>query len=108
MITILTGIYIICEHRRVIYELVCSSLQVVMIYFIYTLNGYMMEIENTSLILMIRTCLIVLVIILTAYLFFRDIDLIAEDRMNKSIKKAKQAKEKKEAEETEKVTKGMD
>lgn len=108
MITILTVIYIICEHRRVIYELVCSSLQIVMIYFIYTLNNYMIEIENTSLILMIRTCLIVMVIILTAYLFFRDIALIAEDRMNKSIKKAKQAKEKKEAEETEKVTKGMD
>ena len=99
MISILTVLYIVIEHKKIIFELICSILQIVMVYFVYTVNKYMIEIENTSLILMMRTCLIVFVVILTAYLFFRDIDIISEDRMNKNIKKAKKA---------EKLTKGMD
>jgi uncharacterized membrane protein len=47
----------------------------------------MTEIEYTSVILLIKASLIVFVLIFTTYLLFRDIDLIAEDRVDKNIKK---------------------
>ena len=62
-----------------------------MIYFIYIINNYMVEIEYTSLVLMIKICLIVFVLILTTYLFFRDIDIISQDRVDKNFKKERKA-----------------
>ena len=91
MIGMSTLIYIICAYKRMIYEIICTIIQIVMIYFIYIINNYMVEIEYTSLVLMIKICLIVFVLILTTYLFFRDIDIISQDRVDKNFKKERKA-----------------
>ena len=47
----------------------------------------MTEVEYSYVILGIRVCLIVFELMLSTYLFFRDINLIAEDRVDKNFKK---------------------
>ena len=71
MMVILTLIYIVCSFKRVIYQVVYTMMQMVMIYLIY------------------RVCLIVFELMLYTYLFFRDINIIAEDRVDKNFKKEK-------------------
>lgn len=99
MICVSTLIYIVCAYKRTVYEIVCTLMQLIMIYFIYIVNSYMLEIEYSPLVLMIKICLIVFVLMLTTYLFFRDIDMISEDRVDKNFKKEKKA---------ENLMKGMD
>ena len=64
-------------------------MQMVMIYLIYIINNYMVEVEYSYVILGIRVCLIVFELMLSAYLFFRDINMIAEDRVDKNFSKEK-------------------
>ena len=87
MMVILTIIYICCSFKRVIYQIVYTAMQIVMIYLIYIINNYMIDIEYSNVILGIRVCLIVFELMLSTYLFFRDINIIAEDRVNKNFKK---------------------
>lgn len=87
MIAIITIFYILISYKRIVYEVVCTAIQIFMVYFIYTINNYIVEIEYTYLILMIKIVLIVFVLIFTTYLLFRDIDLISEDRVDKNTKK---------------------
>ncbi len=89
MMAILTLIYIVCSFKRVIYQVVYTTMQMVMIYLIYIINNYMLEIEYSYVILGIRVCLIVFELMLSTYLFFRDINVIAEDRVDKNFKKEK-------------------
>lgn len=92
MISISTIIYVVCAYKGMIYEIVCTLMQLAMIYFIYIINDYMVEIEYSPQILMIKICLIVFVLMLTTYLFFRDVDRISEDRVDKNFKKEKKLK----------------
>ena len=62
-------------------------MQIMMIYLIYIINNYMTDVEYSNIILGIRVCLIVFELILSTYLFFREINTIAEDRVNKNFKK---------------------
>ena len=89
MMAILTLIYIVCSFKRVIYQVVYTMMQMVMIYLIYIINNYMLEIEYSYVILGIKVCLIVFELMLSTYLFFRDINIIAEDRVDKNFKKEK-------------------
>lgn len=69
MMVILTLIYIVCSFKRVIYQVVYTMMQMVMIYLIYIINNYMLEIEYSYVILGIRVCLIVFELMLSTYLF---------------------------------------
>ena len=89
MMAILTLIYIVCSFKRVMYQVVYTMMQMVMIYLIYIINNYMLEIEYSYVILGIKVCLIVFELMLSTYLFFRDINIIAEDRVDKNFKKEK-------------------
>ena len=64
-------------------------MQIVMIYFVYVMDNYLADIEYSIVILTIKTCLVVFVLMLIAYIFLRDIDLISEDRVNKEFEKEK-------------------
>ncbi len=87
MMVILTIIYIVCSFKRVIYQVVYTVMQMVMIYLIYIINNYMLEIEYSNIILGIKICLIIFELMLSTYLFLRDVNIIAEDRVNKNFKK---------------------
>ncbi len=96
MMAICAIIYIVFSLKKAIYQIVYTAMQMVMIYLIYILNNYMTEIEYSYVILGIRVCLIVFEFMLTTYLFFRDINLIAEDRVEKNFKKESKTESKKE------------
>ena len=87
MIIILTVIYIICSPKKIIYELTCSSIQIAMLYLLYMINSYNIEIDNSFIILITRTFIIILTLMFTAYLFFREIDMITKERENKRLEK---------------------
>ena len=87
MLVILTAINVIITRKRIIYQVICTAMQIVMIYFVYVMDNYLAEIEYSIVILTIKTCLVVFVLMLIAYIFLRDIDLISEDRVNKEFKK---------------------
>ena len=87
MITILTIIYIICEFKRVIYEVIYTSIQALVIYLIYLINSYMMEVEYLNVVMGVKVCLIVFEVILSIYLMFRNINIISEERVTKNFKK---------------------
>ena len=89
MMVLSTIIYIVCSFKRAIYQVVYTVMQMVMIYLIYIINNYMLEIEYSYVILGIRVCLIVFELMLSTYLFFRDINAIAENRVDKNFKKEK-------------------
>ena len=89
MMVILTLIYIVLSFKRIIYQIVYTMMQMVMIYLIYIINNYMVEVEYSYVILGIRVCLIVFELMLSAYLFFRDVNMIAEDRVDKNFSKEK-------------------
>ena len=89
MMVILTLIYIVLSFKRIIYQIVYTMMQMVMIYLIYIINNYMVEVEYSYVILGIRVCLIVFELMLSAYLFFRDVIMIAEDRVDKNFSKEK-------------------
>ena len=89
MMIILTLIYIVLSFKRIIYQIVYTMMQMVMIYLIYIINNYMVEIEYSYVILGIRVCLIVFELMLSTYLFFRDVNMIAEDRVDKNFNKEK-------------------
>lgn len=87
MLAVLTIIYIVCEYKRFIYEIVYTLVQIIIIYLIYLINHYMVEIEQANIILGIKICLIVFELILSVYLLFRNVNMIAEDRVAKNFKK---------------------
>ncbi len=87
MITILTIIYIICEFKRVIYEVIYTSIQALVIYLIYLINSYMMEVEYLNVVMGVKVCLIVFEVILSIYLMFKNINIISEERVTKNFKK---------------------
>lgn len=89
MMVILTLIYIVLSFKRIIYQIVYTMMQMVMIYLIYIINNYMVEVEYSYVILGIRVCLIIFELMLSAYLFFRDVNMIAEDRVDKNFSKEK-------------------
>jgi phosphotransferase system glucose/maltose/N-acetylglucosamine-specific IIC component len=93
MIALVTMVYIACSFKRIIYEVICTLIQIFMIYFIYVIDGYMTAVEYTTVILVIRTILMALLLIFTTYMLFRNIDLIAEDRVDKNIKKTEKQKD---------------
>ena len=89
MLVILTAINVIITIKRIVYQVICTAMQIVMIYFVYVMDNYLADIEYSMVILTIKTCLVVFVLMLIAYIFLRDIDLISEDRVNKEFEKEK-------------------
>ena len=89
MLVILTAINVIITRKRIVYQVICTAMQIVMIYFVYVMDNYLADIEYSIVILTIKTCLVVFVLMLIAYIFLRDIDLISEDRVNKEFEKEK-------------------
>ena len=87
MLAVLTIIYIVCEYKWFIYEIVYTLVQIIIIYLIYLINHYMAEIEQANIILGIKICLVVFELILSVYLLFRNVNMIAEDRVAKNFKK---------------------
>jgi len=87
MISLLTFIYIILEPKKFINEIVCTIMQIVMIYFVYTINSYMIEIEYSTIILMIKICLIIFTILLATYFWLKNMAHIVDIRWNKEFEK---------------------
>ena len=87
MLAVLTIIYVICEIKRLIYEVMYTSIQALVIYLIYLINSYMIEVEYMNVVMGIKICLVVFELILSIYLMFRNINMIAEDRVAKNFKK---------------------
>ena len=90
MMIIVTIIYIICYPKKIIYELGGTAVQTAMIYVIYLINNYTVEIENTLIILIIKMFFIIFAFIFTTYLLFREIDIISKNRVDKRFKKEKE------------------
>lgn len=89
MIGLLSLVYIILAPKKFIYESVATLMEIVMVYFVYIINGYMTEIEYSSIILMIKVCLIVFTILLSTYFLLRDINSIVDNRWNKEFAKSR-------------------
>ena len=87
MMMIVTVIYIVCYPKKIIYESGCTVVQMAMIYFIYLINNYSVEIENTLIILTIKIFLIIFALMFTTYLLFREIDIISKNRVDKRFQK---------------------
>lgn len=87
MILLLSLIYIILAVKRIVNETICTLMQIVMIYFVYTINGYMVEIGYSPIILMIKICLIVFTVLLSTYFLLRNIQDIVDNRVNKEFEK---------------------
>ena len=86
MMTILSIIYIIFSFKRIVNEIVSTGMQIAIIYLINIVNNYEVEIENSLLIFMVKTILIIFALILTTYIFFKEVDIISKDRERKIIK----------------------
>ena len=89
MISLLSLMYVCLTPKKIIYETVSTVMQIVMIYFVFIINGYMTEVENTSTMLMIKICLIIFVILLATYFLLRNINDIVENRWDKEFKKSR-------------------
>jgi hypothetical protein len=94
MICILTVVYLILARKKIITELLTTGIQLVMIYFIFTMNNYLLEVENSPVILTIKTILTVFALLSIAYLLFTNVNTIAEIRMDKEIKKGQKVQDK--------------
>ena len=97
MMMIVTILYIVCYPKKIIYETGCTVVQISIIYFIYLINNYSVEVENTLVILAIKIFLIIFALMFTTYLFFREIDIISKNRADKRFEK--ENKKQKKAEE---------
>ena len=89
MIGLLSLIYIILAPKKIIYEIVATLMEIVMVYFVYIINGYMTEIEYSPIILMIKVCLIVFTILLSTYFLLRDMSNVVDNRWNKEFAKSR-------------------
>ena len=92
MMIMVTLIYIICSPKKIIYESILTAVQVVIVYFIYLVNNYSVEVENSFVIFVIKIFLIIFVLMFTTYLFFREIDIISKERADKRFLKEKSEK----------------
>ena len=91
---LLTMLYIVLAPKRFVYEIVTTAVNAGFIYFIYLINNYSIEVENSLIILMINISFILFVLVFTTYLFFREIDIITVDREIKNIKKEEKERKK--------------
>ena len=89
MIALLTIIYICLYPNKLVNDIVCTFMEIAMIYFIYIINNYMVEIEYSSTIMMIKICLTVFSILLAVYFFLRDLNVIVENRWDKEFEKSR-------------------
>ena len=92
MLIILTFIYIILSPKKLVYETVYTFMEIVLIYFIFTINNYMVEVEFSIIILMIKICLIIFVLVMSTYLLLKNFNNLVEYRWDKEFSK-KQRKE---------------
>ena len=87
MIIILSILNIIFSHKKIVFDIVYTVLESVMIYFIFTINNYMVEIETNTVIFLMKIILIIFTIIFASYMLLRDINLIVDTRWNKEFNK---------------------
>jgi hypothetical protein len=93
MICILTVIYVILSHKKIINEIIYTAMQLVMVFFIYVMNNYLLDIEYSQFILIIKTIVTVFALMSIAYLFLSDINMLSEDRVDKNLKKSRKAEQ---------------
>ena len=89
MIVLLTLIYTILTPKKIVNEVVSTLMQIVMIYFVYNINGYMAEIGYSYIILMIKICLIVFTILFSTYFLLRNLADIVDNRVYKEFSKSR-------------------
>ena len=86
MMTLLSIIYIVFSFKRIINEIVSTGMQIAIIYLINIVNNYEVEIENNLLIFTAKTILIIFALMMTTYIFFKEVDIISKDRERKIIR----------------------
>ena len=85
MTGILSLLYILIFIKRAIYEIICTCMQIAIIYLINIINNYRVETENNLLVLLAKIVLIIFALMFTTYIFFKEIDVITRDRERKKI-----------------------
>lgn len=89
MIIILSIIYIVLTPKKIINETVCTVMEIVMIYFVYIINSYMVNIDFSIEILMIKVCLVVFTILLSTYFLLRNIGDVVDLRWKKEFERSR-------------------
>lgn len=87
MIIVTTIIYTVLAPRRLIYEIVNTGVQCIVIYFKNVINDYRIEISSDNFIFQIEILLMILVIIYSIYFFLRNIEDIIDQANRKKVKK---------------------
>jgi hypothetical protein len=83
MICMLTFVYLILSGRKIISELVFTCIKIIMIYFIFIMNNYLLEVENLQIILISKTILTIFTLFSIVYSLLTNLNTIAETRMKK-------------------------
>lgn len=84
MIGIISIILIIVSFKDIIYELINTCSLMALIYFNHTLSNYVIEVENSNSVQMIKIILITFAILYTIYILLRGFEDITSN--NKNIK----------------------
>lgn len=82
MIGVISIIYILCSARNIIYEIVNTGAILAVIYFINTLNTYLIEITYSSSVEVVKIILISFIVMYTIYLLLKSIEEIIENDCN--------------------------
>lgn len=89
MVIILSILYIILAPKKIINQIVCTVMEIVMIYFVFVINNYMIEVEYSYITLLMKMCLIVFTILLSTYFLLKDVSDIVDNRWNKEFAKSR-------------------
>ena len=85
MIIFASIIYIILSPKSALYEILFTLMQVGVLYFIYIIANYSIEVEDTVLITLMGLSLKGFVMIFAIYFFLRNINNIVEYRSEKEF-----------------------
>ena len=82
MIAIISFLFIIAYHRNPIYEIINSISLIAIIDFAHQLNEYLINVQNSSSIIIIKSILIAFTVLYTVYLFLKELEEIAANHQN--------------------------
>ena len=82
MIGIISGLLIIVYFKNIIYEFLNSIALMTVVYFNYELTNYLINIENTTSIIILKEILISFGVLYTIYLFLKEFEDITSKHEN--------------------------
>ena len=82
MIAVISVVLIVTTLKNVFYEIINTIALMALIYFTYTLNNYVVQVESSGSILIIKTILISFAILYTTYISLRGFEDITTNNKN--------------------------